>query len=760
MNLTKGNIVIRNAMASDAAQLCQWWNDGRVMAHAGFPNGINTTPEIVRTDIATDSDERGRRHIIELDGKPIGEMNYRNTGNGVAEIGIKICDTNQQEKGLGTTILSMFIDALFVYHGYEKVILDTNVKNTRAQHVYENKIGFKVVRRNENAWQDQLGEWQSSIDYELTKTDWIRSGRLKVSPTKPDDAAGSHDNDPGLHDNDPGSHDNDPGSHDNDPGSHGNPVGAACSRPQPFDYIHIRPERPADHYAVESLTRDAFWNTWGSADTKICDEHLLVHKLRSTPTLVPELNLVAELDSKIVGHIIYTVSKIVSDSGTEHKMLTFGPLSVAPEYQNRGIGKALLRHSFKVAKELGHRAVIIFGHPHYYPRVGFRRAAEFGITTADGKNFDPFMAYPLYEGALDGISGSYRHDPVYETLTQEDALEFDKKFPPKPQHIPTSIDVLLDRLPPVARDAIQALNFHSLAMIQTKSESELLALPGIDTAALETIRAVMQENSLSWGESKENRIHALLERAQNYKYSSMNYIEYDDCKNASIVHGSEDLILLQDATATPAMLHFAANDFNLVIDAISKLSGKLRIHFVPWEFFPQLEAIGFTVWGEFLDFFNTDLQATAATFRHIGTIEYLAPHECEEAAAFSQKCRLQSRGFEGETPEWFAKWQQENKIIVARENSQIVGLCAVSIYDMGTGSTLWIRMLAVDPAHQGKGYGKKLIEQAINYGVESSAIKGFLHTDVLNKNAIGLYDKYNFFASGDDGELQMIRSQS
>jgi len=171
MNLAKGNLTIRNAMNTDAEQLCAWWNDGTIMAHAGFPNGLGTTADRIRTDISKDSDETMRLHIIERDGKPIGEIHYRNKGGGIAEIGIKICDVTHQEKGLGTTLLSMFIDALFVYYSYEKIVLDTNVNNTRAQRVYE-KLGFRQVRVNENSWQDQLGQWQSSIDYELDATDW------------------------------------------------------------------------------------------------------------------------------------------------------------------------------------------------------------------------------------------------------------------------------------------------------------------------------------------------------------------------------------------------------------------------------------------------------------------------------------------------------------------------------------------------------------------------------------------------------------
>lgn len=168
MRLEYKNIIIRNATADDATQLCQWWNDGEVMAHAGFPNGLHTTEEKIVTQIADDSDETSRRQMILLDNNPIGEMSYYNLGNGVCEIGIKICDTKSQNHGLGKIILSMFIRALFEVLGYQKIVLDTNLKNTRAQHVYE-QLGFRKVRTNIDSWTDQLGEKQSSVDYELTK---------------------------------------------------------------------------------------------------------------------------------------------------------------------------------------------------------------------------------------------------------------------------------------------------------------------------------------------------------------------------------------------------------------------------------------------------------------------------------------------------------------------------------------------------------------------------------------------------------------
>ena len=203
--------------------------------------------------------------------------------------------------------------------------------------------------------------------------------------------------------------------------------------------LHIRIETPDDYYAVEALTREAFWEFWETDGRVICDEHLLVHRLRFAPSFVPDLSLIAELDGKIVGHIIYSKSKVVSDFGHEHEVLTFGPLSVLPEVQKRGVGQSLMHYSFDVARRLGYRAVIIYGHPDYYPRVGFRHAAEVGITDPDGKSFDYIMALPLYDGALDGISGKHYIDPVYFALTQEDTLEFDKRFPPKAPYVPAQV---------------------------------------------------------------------------------------------------------------------------------------------------------------------------------------------------------------------------------------------------------------------------------------------------------------------------------
>lgn len=165
------NLVIRDAALKDAEILCHWWNDGRVMAHAGFPNGLGISIENLQKQLAASANSNVNRLIIEADNKTIGEMSYRSTEDGGAEIGIKICDETQQEKGYGRILLSMLIKELF-RTGYTMILLDTNLNNTRAQHVYE-KLGFIKRRVNKDVWKDQLGRLQTSIDYELVQTEFI-----------------------------------------------------------------------------------------------------------------------------------------------------------------------------------------------------------------------------------------------------------------------------------------------------------------------------------------------------------------------------------------------------------------------------------------------------------------------------------------------------------------------------------------------------------------------------------------------------------
>ncbi len=196
--------------------------------------------------------------------------------------------------------------------------------------------------------------------------------------------------------------------------------------------ITLRLEKESDYREVEILTREAFWKK--DRIEKLggigADEHYLVHKLRSSPEFVPELDFVAEYKGKIIGNIIYSIAYVLVKDGSRHPVLSFGPLSVLPEYKNQGVGSALMRHTLKIGAKLGYGAVLIFGHPTYYPRFEFKEAKEFDITTASGDNHAAFMAIELLYGNLDGIIGSFHESPLYNVDAKK-AREYDKLFSEK-----------------------------------------------------------------------------------------------------------------------------------------------------------------------------------------------------------------------------------------------------------------------------------------------------------------------------------------
>jgi len=193
--------------------------------------------------------------------------------------------------------------------------------------------------------------------------------------------------------------------------------------------IIIRLEEEKDYSTVEELTREAFWKKERIAKLGVgCTEHYMVHSLRKKYGIM-ELNFVAEVNGKIVGHVIYSKASILQPNSEKKEVLNFGPLSVLPEYQKQGIGSALMKHSIECAKKLGYGAILFLGHPTYYPRFGFVEAKEFGITTASGENFPAFMAMELKTGYLNGVSGRYFEATIYnDEKNKELAKEYDKKF--------------------------------------------------------------------------------------------------------------------------------------------------------------------------------------------------------------------------------------------------------------------------------------------------------------------------------------------
>ncbi len=190
--------------------------------------------------------------------------------------------------------------------------------------------------------------------------------------------------------------------------------------------LNLRNEIPGDYREVEELTREAFWNV----NVPGCDEHYLAHVLRTDEAFIPSLDFVAICDGKIVGNIMYTHTRVIDDVGNSHAVITFGPVSVLPAYQNRGIGSKLIRHTIALSTELGFRAILTYGDPDYYVRFGFEPAEKYGIRTSDGYFLSALIAHELYPGALSGISGRFLEGSIFE-LDADLVCEFDKGFAPK-----------------------------------------------------------------------------------------------------------------------------------------------------------------------------------------------------------------------------------------------------------------------------------------------------------------------------------------
>jgi len=171
------NLVIRTATAEDAPVLVKWWNDGKVMKHAGFPFGLGTNEEKVINDSIGKISKDRQLLIIEYDNNKIGEMSYRREGE-TTDFGIKICEDSYQESGIGTTLLNMLFEHLFYTCMCTKITCDTNLNNVRAQHVYENKMHMEKVKISYDCWKNQIGEIQSTVFFELTKENYEKNREI------------------------------------------------------------------------------------------------------------------------------------------------------------------------------------------------------------------------------------------------------------------------------------------------------------------------------------------------------------------------------------------------------------------------------------------------------------------------------------------------------------------------------------------------------------------------------------------------------
>ena len=169
--------------------------------------------------------------------------------------------------------------------------------------------------------------------------------------------------------------------------------------------LKIREETPADHAAVRNVNERAF-ERGGEAD--------LVDALRqfASPVISLVAELVTEADRQAVGHILFS-PVIIESEATSFTAMGLAPMAVLPEFQNQSIGSALVRRGLEECKRLGHEVVVVLGHPEYYPRFGFVRAATKGLTSEYPVPDEVFMVVELTPNALAGRQGLVKYHPEF-----------------------------------------------------------------------------------------------------------------------------------------------------------------------------------------------------------------------------------------------------------------------------------------------------------------------------------------------------------
>jgi putative acetyltransferase len=169
------------------------------------------------------------------------------------------------------------------------------------------------------------------------------------------------------------------------------------------DRVLIRSEEEKDFAAVHLVNASAFESP-AEAD--------LVDALREKTA--PVVSLVAEKNKTVVGHIMF--SPVSLTGHPDLKIMGLAPMAVLPVNQNKGIGAALVRAGLERCKDLGFGAVVVLGHPEYYPRFGFLPSSQFGISCEYNAPKEAFMVLELQPGYLRGSSGAIKYHAAFKSV--------------------------------------------------------------------------------------------------------------------------------------------------------------------------------------------------------------------------------------------------------------------------------------------------------------------------------------------------------
>lgn len=162
----------------------------------------------------------------------------------------------------------------------------------------------------------------------------------------------------------------------------------------------IRQTTAADYSTVYNLIETAF----KTAEHTDGDEQDFAVNLREGINYIPELDLVAELDGQLIGHIMLTKIYVTKPDGSKYDTLMVAPLSVLLEYRSFGVGSALMKEGLRLAAEMGYGSAFLLGDPNYYQRFGYKPTHLYNINH-ESFPAEYLMVKELIPGTLDGVTG-------------------------------------------------------------------------------------------------------------------------------------------------------------------------------------------------------------------------------------------------------------------------------------------------------------------------------------------------------------------
>lgn len=170
--------------------------------------------------------------------------------------------------------------------------------------------------------------------------------------------------------------------------------------------ITIRSEKPEDFQAIYEINKQAFN---GESEAK------LVNNLRNTNGFIPGLSLVALKNDELVGHILFSIIYIKTDTDNV-PILALAPMAVLPEYQRSGIGAEMLKKGLKRCKSLRYKAIVVLGHPEYYSSFEFVPAKDKGLKLPFDAPDEAFMVYEITPNSLAGATGVIEYPPEFADM--------------------------------------------------------------------------------------------------------------------------------------------------------------------------------------------------------------------------------------------------------------------------------------------------------------------------------------------------------